>query len=137
MFACTSAPLRVEIQLVPSLQAGMCIHTASTFQISNCEYIAQMIELSDNAMGIIRESQNGQPLQFVNPDYRNYAFNYSLAAAVTQVTMPIPAKFSSLKSLFVTTRDTAAAGVLTYFVYSCNKFKISSFFFRIDAQVLP
>ena len=75
----------------------MCIHTASTFQISNCEYIAQMIELSDNAMGIIRESQNGQPLQFVNPDYRNYAFNYSLAAAVTQVTMPIPVKFSSLK----------------------------------------
>ena len=51
--------------------------------------------------------------------------------------MPIPAKFSSLKSLFVTTRDTAAAGVLTYFPYSCNKFKISSYFFRIGAQVLP
>ena len=138
LFACTSAPLRVEIQLVPSLQAGMCIHTASTFQISNCEYIAQMIELSDNAMNIIRESQNGQPLQFVNPDYRNYQFNYTLAAAVTQVTMPIPAKFSSLKSIFVTARDTAKSnGVLTYFPYSCNKFSISSYFFRIGSTVMP
>ena len=45
-------------------------------------------------MEIIRESQNGQILQFCNPDYQNFAFNYSLAAATTQVTMPIPAKYS-------------------------------------------
>ena len=137
LFACTSAPLRVEIQLVPTLQAGMCIETASTFALSNVEYIAQMIELSDNAMNIIRESQNGQPLQFVNPDYRNYQYNFSLGQATTQLTMPIPAKFSSLKSIFVTARDTAASGVLTYFPYSCNKFKISSYFFRIGATVMP
>jgi hypothetical protein len=138
LFACTSAPLRVEIQLVPNLQSGMCIHTASTFALSNVEYIAQMIELSDNAMNIIRESQNGQPLQFVNPDYRNYQYNFSLAASPTQLTMPIPAKFSSLKSIFVTARDTAkSCGVLTYFPYSCNKFKINSYFFRVGAQVLP
>jgi len=137
LFACTSAPLRVEIQLVSTCQAGLCIQTASTFQVSNCEYIAQMIELSDNAMSIIKESQNGQPLQFVNPDYRNYAYNYSLAAASTQVTMPIPSKFSSLKSLFVTARDSSKVGTLTYFPYSCNKFSISSYFFRIGAVVLP
>ena len=137
LFACTSAPLRVEIQLVPALQNGMCIETASTFQLSNVEYITQMIELSDNAMNIIRESQNGQPLQFVNPDYRNYQYNFSLAAASTQLTMPIPAKFSSLKSIFVTARDTAASGVLTYFPYSCNKFKISSYFFRVGSTVMP
>ena len=66
-----------------------------------------MIELNDNAMGIIRESQNGQPLQFVNPNYRNYFYNYTLGNAVAQLAMPIPAKFSSLKSLVVTVRDTA------------------------------
>ena len=92
-----------------------------------------MIELSDNAMGIIRESQNGQLLQFVNPDYRNYAFSYSLATAPTPVTMPILAKFSSLKSLFITARDTAKNGNLTYFPYSCNKFSILSYSFRIGA----
>ena len=59
------------------------------------------VKLSDNAMNIIRESQNGQPLQFVNPDYRNYSYNAALPNAVTQISMPIPAKFSSLKSLFM------------------------------------
>ena len=138
LFACTSAPLRVEIQLVPALINGMCIETASTFQISNCEYIAQMIELSDNAMNIIRESQNGQPLQFVNPDYRNFQYTFALAnAATTQVTMPIPAKFSSLKSLFITARDSANVPKLTYFPYSSNRFGISQYFFRVGAQVLP
>ena len=138
LFACTSAPLRIEIQLVSNLQSGMCIHTASTFALDKCEYIAQMIELSDNAMNIIRESQNGQPLQFVNPDYRNYQYNFTLTANSTQLTMPIPAKFSSLKSIFVTARDTAkSCGVLTYFPYSCNKFSITSYFFRIGAQVVP
>ena len=139
LFACTSAPLRVEIQLVSSCQAGMCIEQDSTFVIDKCEYIAQMIELSDNAMNIIRESQNGQPLQFVNPDYRNYQYTFALAGtpASTQVTMPIPAKFSSLKSIFVTVRDTAKAGVLTYFPYSSNKFGITQYFFRVGAQVMP
>ena len=138
LFACTSAPLRVEIQLVSSCQAAMNIAAACTFKVSNCEYIAQMIELSDNAMNIIRESQNGQPLQFVNPDYRNYQYNFALPHVTsTQVTMPIPAKFSSLKSLFVTIRDPAMNGTVTYFPYSCNAFKISQYFFRIGAQVMP
>ena len=96
-----------------------------------------MIEISDNAMNIIRESQNGQPLQFVNPDYRNYQYTFALTTAGTQLTMPIPAKFSSLKSLFITARDTAKAGVLTYFPYSSNKFGITQYFFRIGAQVMP
>ena len=138
LFACTSAPLRVEIQLVPACQNGMCIEKASTFAITNCEYIAQMIELSDNAMNIIRESQNGQPLQFVNPDYRNYQYNFALANGTnTQVTMPIPAKFSSLKSLFVAIRDSGKVNSITYFPYSCNKFGISSYFFRIGSVVMP
>jgi hypothetical protein len=96
-----------------------------------------MIELSDNAMNIIRESQNGQPLQFVNPDYRNYQFNFALPTSVTQVPMPIPAKFSSLKSIFVTVRDPAKNGNNKYFPYSCNKFSLSSYFFRIGSQVVP
>ena len=137
LFACTSAPLRIEIQLVPNCQSGMCIAANSTFALSNVEYIAQMIELSDNAMNIIRESQNGAPLQFVNPDYRNYSYNAALPAAVTQVSMPIPAKFSSLKSLFVTVRDTASNGTNTFFPYSCNKFSLSTYFFRVGSQVLP
>ena len=43
----------------------------------------------------------------------------------------------ALKSLFVTARDTAKNGTLTYFPYSCNNFLITSYIFRICAQVLP
>ena len=76
-------------------------------------------------------------MQFVNPDYRNYSYNAALPNAVTQISKPIPAKFSSLKSLFVTIRDTAKNGIITYFPYSCNKFYRTSYFFRIGAQVIP
>ena len=58
-------------------------------------------------MCIIRESQNGQTLLLVNPDYRNNSYNNTLGNTVTQSTRPVPAKFSSLKLLFVTARDSA------------------------------
>ena len=115
---CSLSVPRLEIQLGSSCQAGMCIAAASTFQISECEHIAQMIEFSDNAMNIIRESQNGQPLQFVNPEYRNYQYTFGLPNSNTPVTMPIPAKFSSLKSIFVAIRDPAVSGTDKYFPYS-------------------
>ena len=51
--------------------------------------------------------------------------------------MPIPAKFSSLKSIFCTVRDPAKSSTITYFPYSCNKFSMTSYFFRIGSVVLP
>ena len=38
------------------------------------------IELSDNAVGIINESLNGEPLQFAITDNRNYVWNGSIVA---------------------------------------------------------
>jgi hypothetical protein len=106
LFAMTSAPLRVEIQLVSNLvQACACLTgtTTNSFSISNCEYVANMIELGDSAMSVIYGNLGGEPLQFVVPDFRNYQFTQSLpnggAGQSTQVTFPIPAKFSSLKAL--------------------------------------
>ena len=88
-------------------------------------------------MSIISNSQQGQPIQYVFQDYRNYQYSTTLGTSSTSVTMPIPAKFASLKSLFVTARENANIATLTYFPFSCNKFKISSYFFRIGATVLP
>jgi len=107
LFAATSAPLRVEIQLVDSI-AKLCACTSATGTISmtSVEYVANFIELGDNAISMIYDSLQGSPLQFVVPDYRNYQFSYSLVQNVqTGVNIPIPAKFSSLKSLFVMCRD--------------------------------
>ena len=137
LFACTSAPLRVEITLASSALATACCAVATTMTVTNCEYIAQFIELNDTAMSIISNSQQGQPIQYVFQDYRNYQYTATLANAVTTVTMPIPAKFASLKSLFVTCRDNSNIAKETYFPYSCHTYKISSYFFGLGSAILP
>ena len=138
LFACKSAPLRVEIQLVPNLLNAMTSDKVGTFQLSNVEYIMNTIELSDNAMGIIQNSLNGEPLQFCVTDYRNYVWNGAIpAASATSFSVPINAKFSSLKSILVAQRDTAKTGSVTYFPCSSNTFSLSQYYFRIGPNVVP
>ena len=133
--------MRVEITLASSPLATACIlkalDTTAPMTITNCEYIGQFIELNDTAMSIISNSQQGQPIQYVFQDYRNYQYSTTLDIASTTVTMPIPAKFASLKSLFIAARENANIATLTYFPFSCNRFKISSYFFRIGSSILP
>ena len=137
LFACTSAPLRMEIQLVDAANKACANLTAvSGIKVSNCEYVANFIELSDQAMSIVQGSLQGQPLQFVVPDYRNYQFSYSLGTSATQVQMPIAAKFSSLKSLFITVRD-KGTGADAYFPFSSCSKKITDYTFRVGSQLMP
>ena len=149
-FACTSAPLRVEIQLVDQLYkclniSGVTVgtavsypslHVASNF-LSNVEYIASFIELGDGAMQMIESSLEGEPLQFVFGDYRNYQYTYSIPnGSTTQVNMPIPAKFSSLKSLFVCQRD-QGTGAYNYYPYSTVNYGLVDYYFRIGPNIKP
>ena len=137
LFAATSAPLRVEIQLVDSIaKFCACTSAAGSITVSNCEYVANFIELGDSAVSMVLDSLQGQPLQFVVPDYRNYQGSFSLAAAATQYQLPIPAKFSSLKSLFVTVRD-KGTGVASYFPFSSCTKQISDYYFRVGASIMP
>ena len=72
------------------------------------------------------------------PDYRNYQYSYAIAASGTntQVSMAIPAKFSSLKSLFLTVRD-QGTGALTYFPFSSVSLNLIDYQFRIGASIFP
>ena len=78
----TSAPLRVEIQLVDQLVKACNVLTnataISTATLTNVEYIGSFMELSDPSIAMIKDSLGGQPLQFVVPDYRNYVYNYTI-----------------------------------------------------------
>jgi hypothetical protein len=140
LFAMTSAPLRLEIQLVDTLNKAMnCVGAvvgAGTF-IDQVEFVAQMIELSDSAMSIISSSLGGSPLQFVIPSYRNYQFSTpTLANGVsTQVNFPIAAKFSSLKSLFVTQRDQVGAN--GHFPHSSVTGGLVDYQFRVGSVPVP
>lgn len=144
LFACTSSPLRLEITLVDAWVKALNTVTdidigvgSSPNVMTNVEYVANFIELGDSAMSVVAASLQGQPLQMVVPDYRNYQFSSTLTQNVaTQVSMAIPAKFSSLKSIFVTVRD-KGTGALTFFPYSSVTCGIIDYQFRIGASVFP
>jgi hypothetical protein len=139
LFACTSAPLRVEITLVDNMNkaAGCMSGPSGAIIMSNVEYVGNFIELGDSAMQTIYGSLGNEPLQFCVPDFRNYAFNAQLAQnTATQIAMPIPAKFSSLKAIVVAARD-KGLGANQFFPFSCGTQGITSYNFRVGAQVFP
>jgi len=140
LFACTSAPIRVELQLVSQMQnfVNQAVSTvANTMAITNCEYIAQFIELGDEAMRGVYGALGAEPMQLVMPEYRNYQYNAQLISATqTQINMPIPAKFSSLKSLLISCRD-KGTGATTFFPTSSVSQGIQQYQFRLGSQVVP
>ena len=138
LFAMTSAPLRLELQLVSSSFNALGLLLDVTPSLNNVEYIANFIKLSDNAMSMIYGSLGGQPLEFSVPDYSNYQYTYSTIAANTnqQINFCIPAKYSSLKSLYVTIRD-KGTGALTFFPFSSVTGGTTSYYFRIGSNIVP
>ena len=143
LFACDSAPLRLELTLHDSIQKiwGTFNPTSTntlsgTIAVRDCEYVANMIELGQDAMSMVQESLNGQPLQFVVPDWRNYQYSQAPGNAATiSIQFPIPAKFASLKSIFVTQRD--RYGLPYYFPCSSVMDGIRGYQFRIGANLYP
>ena len=134
LFACTSAPLRLEIQWANSLQSvGAFPDTTDTFTINSIEYIASYIALSSEAMSLIN-SQGA--LSFTVQGIRNYNTTSALAnGGTTQINFNIPAKFTSVKSVIACVRDTAR-GVNTalYFPFSCDMYGLQNCYFKIGSH---
>jgi hypothetical protein len=137
LFGATGAPIRVEILLADTLTKALALNTVQTsFNVSNVEYCANFLEISDEAVGIVMNSLRDEPLQFAFHGWRNYQYSYQLAAAQTQVNFPISAKFSSLKSLFITARD-KGTGAASFFPFSSCSLGIIDYYFRIGSQIMP
>lgn len=138
LFACTSAPLRVEVWLVDSVNKCMNVNGSGTIALNNVEMVTNTIEVSDDAMGIIMNSLGGNPLQFVVPSYRNYGWSSVSIAdnSTTQINMPIPAKFSSVKSLFVCMRD-KGLGANNIYPFSCVSLDFIDYYFRVGSLIMP
>jgi hypothetical protein len=137
LFECTSAPLRLEIQFVNSLGECCCCPAApAAFTINNIEYIASYIELSSEALSIIKSGQDGV-LSYTIQGVRNYNTSVALSGggATTQVNFNIPAKFGSVKSVIASIRD-SSKGVNTalYFPHSCDVNGLTSYYFKIGSK---
>jgi hypothetical protein len=136
LFEMTSCPLTMEITLVDNVYKAMAATQVSIANLTNVEYIASFIELSDAAMQMIYSEKGDRPIQYVFPSFRNYPYSTALQNTGTQIQFPISAKFSSLRSLFITLRD-QSLGALTYFPYSSVTCGLIDYQFRIGSVVAP
>lgn len=140
----TAAPLRLEIVLVSSASRAMMNlgGTITGFSFTGVNYSGEFLELPDSAVSAIKAGSSN-PLQMVLPSWRAYTNSATVPNTTqTQVSFPIPAKFSSLKNIIVATRNNAAVGANAQFPLSHCAFGLGSgnsigYQFRIGAEVLP
>ena len=131
-----ASPLRVELVLAAnSFAVGAFGANAGAIQLSNVEYIAEFLQLSSGAIDAIAQRAGGS-LQLVVPDYRNYVYSAAVSNNAT-ITMPVAAKFSSLKSLVVTPRESTLTGTATYYPNAHVKNGLAQWTMRIGSEVLP
>lgn len=132
----TAAPLRVELVLQSSLIRAMMVQGGAglTFTATGINYCGEFLELPDSAVAAIK-SGSSSPMQMVLPSYRSYTNSAAINTAGTQVSFPVPAKFSSIKNIFVATRTTA--GTAAEYPSSHCKFGLQSYNFRVGSEVLP
>jgi hypothetical protein len=135
LYAMTGSPLRVEIQLVDNPLKMVCSAQAlTTFTVSNVEYIGNFMEVSDSGMSKVQMA-SGPQLKWVVQDWRSYSHTAN-AATGAEISVPIAAKFNSLRSL-VTSDLTKAAGVATFYANGSHPLGLSSYTVRIGSRVVP
>jgi len=150
-WALTSSSLRLEIQWASNLSQFINYPTGNILgPLTNSQTVfndvnltCNFMELSDSAMSIIQNSLQGKPVEWVCGNYANYIFNTTLPQAITNVSMAVPAKFNSLKSLLFTFRPQASAsgtgttaGSGVYGSESTKRFLLE-YDARIGSRVIP
>ena len=137
LFAMTAAPLRLELQLVNSaLVPFVAITAMASFALSNVEIIGSFIELSDQALGVIQQSQMGQPLTLAVNRYSNLVYNATLNNATTNVSCPVPFKYSSVQAIINSIRQ-HSAGAITFDAYGSFNYNINEYWFAFGSESLP
>ncbi|MFN9905915.1 MAG: hypothetical protein ACK56F_07290, partial [bacterium] len=89
-----------------------------------------------SGMNIIKQSIGNAPLQFVTQDYRNYSTTINIGTGDVTASIPVPAKFNSLNSLYFAFRK-HHAGVATFQACESNKYKLTEYFLRIGSRTHP
>lgn len=137
LFAMTSAPIRLELQLVSSVQIPVLALTGfTTFQINNAEFIGSFVELSDAALSVVQQASGGGPLTMAVNRWSNLVYNANLLNATTNVSVPVPFKYSSVQAIISTIRQ-YSAGVVTFDAFESNNFNINEYWWQFGSESLP
>ena len=102
-------------------------------KFSNIEFHANMIKLGPEVLSMIRT----QEYTIYSETYTN--FQQTLAANTTQLEQLIPSRYSSLKTVFVSMRDSDVASNTGHQVYpnSRSSFGITDYCFRLGSEQIP
>jgi hypothetical protein len=132
----TAAPLRVEIVLQSFLIRSMMVEGGAglNFTVSGVNYVGEFLELPDSAISAIK-SGSSSPMQMVCPSIRSYTNSAAIVTTGSQISFPVPAKFSSLKSIVLAGRTTT--GLAAQYPSSHCKFGLTSYNFRVGSEILP
>lgn len=95
------------------------------------------IDLGDQALQVLNQSQGGGPLQFVVPGWRTFSVTNNVATTARSNVMTIPARFSSLKSLFIVMTDKHSTPALTYFANASGHYNLAEYYFRVGSEIMP
>jgi len=140
LWAMTGAPLRIEIQWESSVSkfigSSVALSNGAGGTFKNVKYIANMIEVSDAGMEIIAKSLGGGPVEWVTQAYSTFSSSNTLGTAITQLSVPVPAKYHSLKALFATFRQ-YSAGAISHLADDSPNFGLASYTTRIGATTVP
>jgi hypothetical protein len=137
LFAMTAAPIRVEIQLVANALIPFVATTAmASFAISNVEFIGSFIELSDQALSVIQQSQMGAPLTMAVNRYSNLVFNAALLNANTNVSCPVPFKYSSVQAILATIRGNSN-GAITFDAFGSHHYNLLEYRWQMGSETIP
>lgn len=139
-WALTSAPLRLEIQWVSAVNKAINCNTAiikgGDNLITDLKFLANFVEVNDSAMEMVKKALGGSAVEWVCQSFSNYQYNTTLGTSTTQVSMPVPAKYNSLKALYATFREKSSGSAGQYADDSPN-FRLSEYSTRIGSLVIP
>jgi hypothetical protein len=138
-----SAPLRLELTLVSDPLQAICSHKAlatdgNAMVVSDVEFVASMMELSDSSISIIESNTGGKPLQFTVNSWKNYRYSNQInGRSTSNLSFPIPCKVASLKSIFILQKRVVAGSVVAYFPMNSEKLYLSQYNFRCGPNLIP
>ena len=108
-----SAPLTIEIELAPHVQAVVS-SGASTYSLSNVRYIANLVEVGQDVSQQLRmvQEMSGGVLTLAGQTYRHFSGTCTGGA---ESVINIPARVKSMKSLFFYSKGAAAGDAIGVF----------------------
>ena len=131
-----SAPLTVEIELANEVQAIVQNGAATSYQISDVRYVANLVEVGADVSQQLRMLQevSGGVLTLAGQTYRHFT---GAVANVVSNTINVPARCKSIKSIFFASQGAGADARTTFDLGTGGHMNLSEYQIKIGSVTYP